>query len=84
MSDTTLDTGPGRGSRWMPLGALALLGLLLAVGVLVFLVFIAPDNGVNASSLQQGVGLAAAFAAVPVTILLRPADPTGSLRSVAP
>jgi hypothetical protein len=40
------------------------------------LVFIAPDNGVNASSLQQGVGLSAAVAAVPVAILLRPADPT--------
>jgi hypothetical protein len=40
------------------------------------LVFIAPDNGVNASSLQQGVGLAAAVAAVPVATLLRPVDPT--------
>jgi hypothetical protein len=54
---------------------LALLGLILAVGILVVVGFIAPDSGGDTSSLQQGVGLAAAVAAVPVAILLRPADP---------
>ena len=75
MGDTTMDASPGRGSRSVPLQALAFLGLILAVGILVFVGFIGPDNGVDASSLQQGVGLAATFAAVPAAILLRPADP---------
>jgi hypothetical protein len=34
--------------------------------------FLAPDNGVDASSLQQGIGLAATIAAVPTALLLRP------------
>lgn len=58
----------------MPLGVLAVLGLLLAAGILVFVGFVAPDNGVDASSLQQGIGLAAAVAAVPVAMLLRTVD----------
>jgi hypothetical protein len=75
MSDATLGTSPGKGSRALPLQAVGLLGLLLAVGILVVVGFIAPDSGVEASTLLQGVGLAAAVAAVPVAILLRPADP---------
>lgn len=58
-----------------PLRVWAALGLLLAVGVLVLVAFIAPDDGIDASSLQQGIGLAATIAAVPVALLLRPAEP---------
>lgn len=59
----------------MPLQVLAFLGLILAVGILVLVGFFGADSGVDASSLRQGVGLAAAVAAVPVAILLGPADP---------
>jgi len=45
------------------------------MGVLVWVAFLAPDDGVDASSLQQGIGLAATFAAVPAALLLRPAEP---------
>lgn len=34
----------------------------------------APDDGVDASSLQQGTAIAAVLAAVPVAILIRPVD----------
>jgi hypothetical protein len=50
-------------------------GLLLALSVLVWVAFLAPDNGVDGSSLQQGIGLAATVAAVPTALLLRPAEP---------
>ncbi len=53
----------------------AIVGLLLALSVLVWVAFLAPDDGVDASSLQQGIGLAAAVAAVPAALLLRPAEP---------
>lgn len=62
-------------SSTAPLRVSAVLGLLLAVGVLVLVAFIAPDDGIDASSLQQGIGLAATIAAVPVALLLRPAEP---------
>lgn len=58
-----------------PLRVWAVLGLLLAVSVLVLVTFIAPDDGIDASSLQQGIGLAATVAAVPVALLLRPVEP---------
>jgi len=58
-----------------PLRAWAVLGLLLAVAVLVVAAFIAPDDGIDAFSLQQGIGLAATVAAVPVALLLRPVGP---------
>jgi hypothetical protein len=60
----------------VPIGVLAVLGLVLAGGILVFVGLIAPDNGVDASSLQQGIGLAAVVPAVPVAILLRPVEPS--------
>jgi hypothetical protein len=53
----------------------AIVGLLLALSVLVWVAFLAPENGVEASSLQQGIGLAATIAAVPAAVLLRPAEP---------
>lgn len=57
-----------------PLRLWAIVGLLLALSVLVW-VALAPDNGADASSLQQGIGLAATIAAVPAALLLRPAEP---------
>jgi hypothetical protein len=46
------------------------------VGVLVLVAFIAPDDGIDASSLQQGIGLAATVAAVPAALVLRPVEPS--------
>lgn len=57
-----------------------IVGVLLALIVLVWVAFLAPDSGVDASSLQQGIGLAATVAAVPVAFVLRPAQ---SWRGVA-
>lgn len=45
------------------------------MSVLVWVAFLAPDNGVDAFSLQQGIGLTAAVGAVPAALLLRPAEP---------
>ena len=53
----------------------AIVGLLLALNVLVWVAFLAPDSGVDASSLQQGIGIAATIAAVPAALLHRPAEP---------
>lgn len=53
----------------------AIVGLLLALSALVWVAFLAPDSGADASSIQQGIGLAAAVAAVPVALVLRPAEP---------
>jgi hypothetical protein len=72
-SSTGLSSKSRSGSP--PLRVWAIGGLLLAVGVLVWLGFLAPDNGVDASSLQQGIGLAATVAAVPAALLLRPSEP---------
>lgn len=58
-----------------PLRLWAIVGLLLALSVLVWVALVAPDNGADASSLQQGIGLAATIAAVPAALLLRPAEP---------
>ena len=58
-----------------PLRLWAIVGLLLALYLLVWVAFLAPDSGVDASSLQQGIGLAATIAAVPAALLLRPAEP---------
>jgi hypothetical protein len=58
-----------------PLRLWAIVGLLLALSVLVWVAFLAPDNGVDSFSLQQGIGLAATVAAVPAALLLRPAEP---------
>ena len=76
MSDSSIDTNARGRSRSVPLSVLAVLGLVLAGGILVFMGFIAPDNGFDASSLQRGIGLAAAVAAVPVATLLRPVEPS--------
>lgn len=53
----------------------AIVGLLLALSVWLWVVFLAPDNGADASSLRQGIGLAATVAAVPAALLHRPAEP---------
>jgi len=58
-----------------PLRLWAIVGLLLALSVVLWVAFLAPDDGVDASSLQQGIGLAATLAAVPAALLLRPAEP---------
>jgi hypothetical protein len=75
MSDATPDTSRGRQSATGPwLRGVAALGLLIAVGIFVLVAFVAPDDGVDASSLQQGTAIAAVLAAVPVAILIRPVD----------
>lgn len=51
------------------------LGLLLAVGVLIFVGFAAPDDGVSSTSLQQAFALALVTAAVPLAILFGHPDP---------
>lgn len=53
----------------------ALLGLFLSVGSLAFVAVVAPDDGLDTSSLQQGVGIATTVAAAPVALLLRPVAP---------
>jgi len=71
-SSTELTSKSRSSSAPLPLGPI--MGLLVALSVLLWVAFLAPDNGVDASSLQQGVGLAATVAAVPVAFLLRPAE----------
>lgn len=53
----------------------AIVGLLLSLSVLVWMAFLAPDNGADASSIEQGIALAATVAAVPVALVLRPTEP---------
>ncbi|MFZ0544642.1 MAG: hypothetical protein WAM60_04360 [Candidatus Promineifilaceae bacterium] len=53
----------------------AIVGLVLALSVLVWVAFLGPDSGADASSIQQGIGLAATVAAVPVALVLRPVEP---------
>lgn len=71
-----VELDPSRKPMSVPLRATAVLGLFLAVGILVFVAFLAPDNGVDGSSLHKGIGLAAVVAAAPATILIRPVDPS--------
>lgn len=75
MSGSSTELSSNSRSSSAPLRLWAALGLLLAVGVLVLVAFIAPDDGIDAASLQQGIGLAATVAAVPVALLLRPIGP---------
>lgn len=75
MSGSSTETISKSRSISAPLRHWAIVGLLLATGVLVWVAFLAPDDGVDASSLQQGIGLAATVAAVPAALLLRPAEP---------
>jgi hypothetical protein len=58
-----------------PIRLWAFVGLLLALSVLGWVAFLAPDDGLDTSSLQQGIGLATTIAAVPAALLLRPAEP---------
>ena len=75
MSGSSTEVSSKSRSGSPPLRVWAIMGLLFAVGVVVWVAFLAPDNGVDASSLQQGIGLAATVAAVPAALLLRPAEP---------
>lgn len=75
MSGSSTEIGSKSRSISAPLRQWAIVGLLLAMGVLVWVTLLAPDDGVDASSLPQGVGLAATVAAVPAALLLRPAEP---------
>ena len=59
-----------------PLRHWAIVGLLLALSLLVWVAFLAPDNGLDASSLRQGIGLATTIAAVPAALLARTPRPT--------
>ena len=53
----------------------AIVGLLVGLSVLVWVAFLAADSGADASSIQQGIGLAVTVAAAPVALVLRPAEP---------
>jgi hypothetical protein len=75
MSGNSTELSSKSRSGSAPLRLWAIVGLLLALSVVVWVTFLAPDNGVDASSLQQGMGLAATIAAVPAALLLRPAEP---------
>jgi hypothetical protein len=48
--------------------------LLLALGILILVVLVAPDDGLDAASLQQGVAIASVIAAVPVAAIVRPVN----------
>jgi hypothetical protein len=50
------------------------IGLLVACGVFILVALVAPDTGITATSLRQGVALAAVFAAAPIAALARGAD----------
>lgn len=54
----------------------AAVGLLVALGVFVLVALVAPDAGLSATSLGQGVALAAVFAAAPIAALAPQADAT--------
>jgi hypothetical protein len=49
----------------------ALPGLLFSLGIGVLATFVAPDDGVDPSSLQQGIAIAVVMAAVPVAVIAR-------------
>jgi hypothetical protein len=49
-------------------------GLLVAVGVFILVAVIVPDGEATAASIGQGLVIGAAFAAVPVAILVGPVD----------
>lgn len=72
-SSTELSSNSRSGSARLRLWSIV--GLLLALSVLVWVAFLASDNGVDPSSLQQGIGLAATVAAVPGALLLRTGEP---------
>lgn len=75
MSGSSTELSSKSRSSSTPLRLWAIMGRLLPLSVLVWVAFLAPDNGVDASSMQQGIGLAATVAAVPAALLLRPAEP---------
>ena len=74
MSGSSTELSSKNRSGSAPLRLWAIVGVLLALSVVVWVALLAPDNGVDASSLQQGIGLAATIAAVPAALLLRPAE----------
>ena len=69
MSDAELGRSTSR--RWLSVVAI---DLLIAVSVFFVVAIVAPDRGLTATSLRQGVVLAAAFAAAPVAALARGVD----------
>ena len=73
MSDAT--TSRRRQSTPVPrLKRAAAFGLLVALGVLILVVLVAPDDGLDAESLQQGIAIASVIAAAPVAAIVRPVD----------
>jgi hypothetical protein len=63
------DTERSRSASPLILRFLAGVGLLTAVGVFVLVALVVPDGGITATSLRQGVALAAVFAAAPTAAL---------------
>jgi hypothetical protein len=73
MSDAA--TSKGRQSTPVPrLGGVVAFGFLVALGFLILDVFVAPDDGLDAGSLQQGIAIASVIAAVPAAAIIRPVD----------
>jgi hypothetical protein len=56
------------------LSLVAAIDLLIAGGVFLVVAVVAPDEGITANSLRQGVVLASVFAAAPIAALARGAD----------
>jgi hypothetical protein len=54
----------------------ATFGLLVALLMFILIGFVSPDDGPSASSVQQGLAIAAVIAAVPVAVLFGSSDPS--------
>lgn len=75
MSNATSDTSRRRQSTGVPrLRGVAAFGLLVALGILILVVFVGPGDGLDPSSLQQGIAIAIVVAAAPVAVIVRPVD----------
>jgi len=73
MSDAT--TSGRRQSAHPPrLRGAAAFGLLVAIGMFILGAFVAPDDGPDAASLEQGAAIAVVIAAVPVAAIVGPFD----------
>lgn len=69
MSDATKNRG--NRSDLVPRPGAAAFGLLVALGSLFFIAFVAPDDGPDAAALQQGIVIAVVIAAVPIAVIVR-------------
>jgi hypothetical protein len=75
MGNAASDTSRSRQSTGVPrLREVATFGLLVALASLILVASIAPDDGLGASSVQQGIAIAVIIAAVPVASLVGPID----------